>query len=205
MKAQLKKGHIDIYLQGQKLKGRFNLVKLPKADENAWLLIKYKDQFASTEEILKQDLSARTGLSMADINLKAIATQKDNATPKINFSKLSNSPKTAMPTLVKPMMATLVKQSFDHPNWIFEIKWDGYRIIAYLNNKNVTLLSRNQQNYTKIFSEVSESLAQLKLQAVLDGEMVILDEEGKAHFQLLQQFQKQVRGIYFIIFLICCG
>lgn len=105
-----------------------------------------------------------------------------------------------MPTTVKPMLAHLVDRPFSRKGWIFEIKWDGYRILAYVTNKKVKLVSRNQKDYTGNFSEVAQELSQLGLNAIFDGEMVVVDKKGYAQFQWLQQFQKTGKGqlIYYI-------
>jgi bifunctional non-homologous end joining protein LigD len=108
--------------------------------------------------------------------------------------------KKVMPEKISPMLAHLAAKPFTRKGWIFEIKWDGYRIIAHVQDKNVTLYSRSHQDYTQIFSPVSRALAKQNINAILDGEMVVLDEKGQAHFQLLQQFQKTQQGdlVYYV-------
>ena len=94
----------------------------------------------------------------------------------------------AVPTLITPMLATSVEQPFDDPEWLFEIKWDGYRAIAFINNGNVRLVSRNHNDLTPQFAEL-KSLPQFvnAKAAVLDGEIVALDETGRSSFSLMQQ------------------
>lgn len=115
------------------------------------------------------------------------------------MSNLRDAPKTAMPRKVKPMLATAVDASFDRPGWVFEIKWDGYRAIAEL-DKNVRLYSRNLLSFEERYAPVVESLRQLKHRAVLDGEVVVLDNTGVAQFQLLQNYQKTRKGplVYYV-------
>jgi bifunctional non-homologous end joining protein LigD len=99
---------------------------------------------------------------------------------------LSNAPKAAMPRSVKPMLATPEAEPFDDPNWIFEIKWDGYRTLAEVDKSGVRLYSRNNLPLEKRFAPIVTSLRQFGHEAVLDGEAVILDAEGRPQFQLLQ-------------------
>ncbi len=114
----------------------------------------------------------------------------------------SKSKKSAilMPEKISPMLAYLADKPFTRKGWSFEIKWDGYRIIAHVQDKKVILYSRSHQDYTQIFSPVSNALAKQNINAILDGEVVVLDKEGRAHFQLLQQFQKTQQGdlVYYV-------
>ncbi|HSE48780.1 MAG TPA: non-homologous end-joining DNA ligase [Terriglobales bacterium] len=94
-----------------------------------------------------------------------------------------------MPRAVTPMLATLVDEPFDDPQWLFEIKWDGYRAVAYLDGGDVRLVSRNQNDFTAGFPEVAKAIAEAvrAKRAVLDGEIVALDPEGRPSFSLMQQ------------------
>jgi len=96
--------------------------------------------------------------------------------------------KRAMPTAVTPMLATSVKEPFDSPDWLFEIKWDGYRAVAFVDDGEVRLVSRNHNDLTGQFAEL-RTLAQFvnAKSAVLDGEIVALDEQGRSSFSLMQQ------------------
>jgi len=87
----------------------------------------------------------------------------------------------------KPMLATLIEEPFDDPDWIFEIKWDGFRAIATIKNGKIDLRSRTNQSFNLKFPEIVDALKKIKGSAVLDGEIVVLDEEGISRFQLLQQ------------------
>jgi bifunctional non-homologous end joining protein LigD len=99
---------------------------------------------------------------------------------------LGDAPRAPMPRHVEPMLATPFPRPFDHPDRIFEIKWDGYRAIAEVEQGSVRLHSRRGLSLTARFGLIAKSLAQLGHDAVLDGEVVVLDESGKAQFQLLQ-------------------
>lgn len=110
---------------------------------------------------------------------------------KLKAFGLAKSGKDPYPRDVKPMLATLVEEPFDDPQWLFEIKWDGVRAIAALRadgpRRDVTLRSRGGMTLNAQFPEVVDALyAQQLPGAVLDGEIVALDDGGRAHFQFLQ-------------------
>src|SRR5581483_4239334 len=87
---------------------------------------------------------------------------------------LKKTKKTAMPTQVKPMLATLVDEPFDDPDWLYEVKWDGYRAIAYINKGEVDLLSRNNKAFNDKYYPLRQLLEKWKINAVVDGEIVVL-------------------------------
>lgn len=92
-----------------------------------------------------------------------------------------------MPATIHPMLATLVDEPFSNPDWIFETKWDGFRSVCFLENGTVRLVSRNQIEMTPQYPELSGLARQFKAkQAIVDGEIVALDEHGMPRFQLLQ-------------------
>src|ERR1700686_1825528 len=96
--------------------------------------------------------------------------------------------KRPMPTAIYPMLAESIAEPFDGPQWLFEIKWDGYRAIAFIENGKVRLVSRNQNDLTARYPELKDMAKLLKAKtAILDGEVVALDEEGRASFSLMQQ------------------
>jgi len=92
------------------------------------------------------------------------------------------------------MLATLTEDSFDDPNWIFEIKFDGYRALAHIAKKKVGLYSRNAKLFNARFPTLVEELKKISFDCVLDGEIVILDERGRSHFQLLQNYEESHKG-----------
>ena len=93
-----------------------------------------------------------------------------------------------MPSEIHPMLASSVDDPFDGPDWLFEIKWDGYRAIAFIENGNVRLVSRNQNELTARYPELKDLANSVKAKnAILDGEVVALDEQGRASFSLMQQ------------------
>ena len=98
------------------------------------------------------------------------------------------------------MLATLVDKPFDEPGWIYEIKWDGYRAVALMNNGKINLLSRNNKSFNEKFYPVYEALKAWQINAVLDGEVVVLSEQGLANFGSLQNWRSEADGelIYYV-------
>src|SRR4051812_15150871 len=100
---------------------------------------------------------------MGSSKKSSVATNAPSKAPKQNF-----------PSSITPMLATLVNAPFDDANWLFEIKWDGYRALAFLNNGEVQLKSRNQKLFNDKFYPVYEELKRWKVNAIVDGEIVVL-------------------------------
>ena len=205
LKAGLAKGDFKFTLQGKKLKGNFVLVKTKgwgasKGKDNAWLLIKKADQGASEEDVTAEDRSVRSKRTLEEIAARAAAEgkvygkaakPKERAPAKV---KVTGSRKGALPRSVKPMLATLVKEPFDRAGWLFEIKWDGYRALSQVSGGKVKLYSRNGQDFTDKYQPLAVELAGLGHDAVLDGEVVVVDANGKSSFQKLQQYHQTGQG-----------
>jgi bifunctional non-homologous end joining protein LigD len=93
-----------------------------------------------------------------------------------------------MPGKITPMLATPVEKPFDDPEWLFEIKWDGYRAVSFLEGSGVRFVSRNQNDLTGQYAELGVLPKYVKAKtAILDGEIVALDEHGRSSFSLMQQ------------------
>ena len=112
----------------------------------------------------------------------------------------SSTSRVKLDKFIKPMLATLTESRFDSKDWLFEIKWDGYRAIAELSGKNVKLYSRNGISFLGLYPEIAGALSALNLRAVFDGEIVVLDDEGKSDFQNLQHIDesKGLSLIYYV-------
>jgi bifunctional non-homologous end joining protein LigD len=100
----------------------------------------------------------------------------------------STPTKRPMPATIHPMLATPVNEPFDGAEWLFEIKWDGYRAIAFIEGGKLRLVSRNQNELTQRYPELKDLPKFVKAKtAILDGEVVALDDQGRASFSLMQQ------------------
>lgn len=168
-REMLEKGDFKFTLYGKKLKGSFALVRMRGSDSKQWLLIKKHDEYESPDDVTTQTKSVVSDESIGN--------------------DLSKAPKSTMPKKkVKPMLAYLVDKPFDDKNWIYEVKWDGYRAIAEIEARNVELYSRNFLSFKEKFPSIVKSLEKLPGSIILDGEVVVLDKEGRSQFQLLQNY-----------------
>jgi bifunctional non-homologous end joining protein LigD len=167
------KGRLDIELSGKKLRGRFALSRMK--DGKNWLLIKKNDEFAGVEDVTLDERSI--------ISKKALRTKAPD-----------------MPRDVRPMLATLADAPFDGKDWLFEVKWDGYRAIAEIMHGDVKLYSRNGRDFSKKYGPIVEALATFGYDAVLDGEVVALDNAGISRFQLLQQYEEKPVALVYYVF-----
>jgi bifunctional non-homologous end joining protein LigD len=130
----------------------------------------------------------RERVASAENEVQGRNGSKSSASSALVISQLSGARKATMPRVVQPMLATLVDEPFSDDEWLFEIKWDGYRAVAFIEDGRVRLVSRNQNEFTPEFPEL-QALAKAvnAKQAVLDGEIVALDEHGRPSFSLMQQ------------------
>ncbi|AEW01162.1 DNA ligase D [Niastella koreensis] len=108
--------------------------------------------------------------------------------------------KAPFPTGFAPMLATLVDKPFDADNWLFEVKWDGYRAVAHCDGKQVSVISRNNKSFNEKFYPITAALEELNLHAVLDGEIIISNKEGVSSFGDLQNWRSEADGelLYYV-------
>ncbi|TMI89137.1 MAG: DNA ligase D [Bacteroidetes bacterium] len=205
---QLKKGSLKFKMNGSKLKGEFALVKLKNAENNAWLLIKHRDKYAKDTDITKKDKSVVSGKSLQTIektskNIWGSSPKKKSASEKSRKQRIekkniqSEGKKASFPKTVRPMLATLVDKPFDEPGWQYEIKWDGYRAVAMINKGKVDLISRNNKSFNEKFYPIVDTLKKWKIDAVIDGEVVVLNEKGISNFGSLQNWRSEADGALF--------
>ncbi|MBV9122007.1 MAG: DNA ligase D [Planctomycetes bacterium] len=204
LREGLAQGHLNFVLNGHKLKGEFSLVKIQRGQDNQWLLVKKRDPWASEEDVTEQADSVTSGRSLTEIAAGKRKAARPRALARTPRNKravaLPDAPKADLLQRVRPMLATLVKEPFDRPGWLFEVKWDGYRAVAEVGPQGVSFYSRNHKSFESRFAPLVESLRRLGREAVLDGEVVVVDDRGQAHFQLLQNFQKTGKGrlLYYV-------
>jgi bifunctional non-homologous end joining protein LigD len=108
--------------------------------------------------------------------------------------------KAEMPVSVSPMLCTLTREVIQDPEYLYEFKWDGYRIIGYVQKGKVLLESRGKQNYTSLYPTVAEAMVQLGHDMVLDGEMVVFNDQGKPDFNALQNSRNRSRDLHYCVF-----
>ena len=187
-------GKLHVVLRGKKLKGEYALVKTHGKAENAWLLFKVKDKYVSKEDITLKDKSV--------ISKKTLA-QLEKTTTRLSSAEPVKEPgrRAKFPVKLSPMLATLVDKPFDKEGWQYEIKWDGYRVVALCNKSKVELKSRNDKSLNEKFYPVYKAVQDWNVNAVVDGEVVVLDENDKSNFGALQNWRSEADGeIYFYVF-----
>jgi bifunctional non-homologous end joining protein LigD len=179
----LASGKLHFVLHGQKLKGEWYLVRLK--DEDQWLIIKAGEDLKPVSK-RSDDLSVLSEKNMKELSKGDRIWQSKTVSSRPGKKKSTIA--AALPAFVEPMKAKLA--SFPPPgNWIYEIKFDGWRALALKGGNQTRLLSRNEKDLGAKFPEIMESVAALNAQdAIVDGEIVALDAKGRSSFQLLQAY-----------------
>jgi len=177
-RKDLAAGKLHLALHGKKLNGEWTLVRIKSAGDHDWLLVKSGED-ARPVARTRDDKSSLSGRSMARILRERDAewrSGRKEPVPKLKF--------------IPPMKATLVAAPPAHGQWLYELKFDGYRALALKEDCNVRLLSSNATDFSARFPEIVEAIASLPARAAaLDGEIVALDNEGRSSFQLLQTLE----------------
>lgn len=192
-------GKIKFILHGKKMHGVFSLIRIKGRDESGdpWLLIKDHDQYVDPKyNIEKDNKSAKTGRTVESYAQDPKAPHWISSKKKAEPRRARRAHKDPVPQVKTPMLATLVDEPFDDDEWLFEIKWDGYRAICTVyEDGRVTLISRNGLDFLKKFPEM-EALksAWTTLPVVVDGEIVSLDSQGRSSFQRLQESLTSARA-----------
>ena len=197
----LRRGEVKFRLNGVRLTGRYALVRT-RSDKD-WLLIKKKDEAADPSfDIQHFDTSVKTGRTKEEIEQgqDAVWSSRRDAGGG-GLINLANAEKGPMPRTLEPMKAQLVDAAFDDDRWLFEVKWDGIRLVSFIDNGKVSLQTRAGRIVDDEYPQLQavSRLVNAK-QAVLDGEIVALDEEGRPSFQLLQNRGKEPHPMQYVVF-----
>lgn len=185
------KGELKFLLRGRRLKGKWALIrwkaKSGEARDN-WLLLKEKDEYVQESDGISAFTSSiRTGRTMEEIE-------------KGEEERTVKNPFQSTPV----QLAKLTSKIPTDGQWLYELKYDGYRIITYVEGNTARLVTRNGNDYTKRFHDVASSLMDLASgrAMVLDGEMAVLDETGKTDFHALQNYMKNPKpqNLTYIVF-----
>jgi bifunctional non-homologous end joining protein LigD len=194
------RGNLKIVLEGEKLRGEFALVRTGRG-ATSWLLLKKRDRYAVGDDILKDNRSVLSGKTLEEIlEGKGSTTFRRKKAGQIRLREalesadLEKAPAGPMPHGIRPMLANLVREPFDDPDWLFEVKWDGYRAVAEIREEGVLLYSRNMLSLEKRYPPVVNALRTLSFEAVLDGEIVVVDDAGRPDFQKLQHYRNSRGG-----------
>ncbi|HEX3417126.1 MAG TPA: DNA ligase D [Stellaceae bacterium] len=200
--AAYRKGSLKFVLNGEKLHGKWALVRMggkaSKERRENWLLIKERDDEAlpqSGDAVVKDNpLSVATGRSLdtiaADRDWVWHSNRGDNEKPPVQTIAPQDIPgarKRRMPDKLQPQLATVANQAPDGPEWLHEIKYDGYRLLARIEDGRVRLITRGGLDWTAKFPALAGRLGQLPLEsALIDGELVHLEPKGTTSFSSLQ-------------------
>lgn len=179
----LRSGSLKFTLYGRRLKGKWALIRMKaktgESDKN-WLLLKENDEYAQTADgIWGFVTSIKTGRTMEKIEKGESETFARNPFQKADVQ-----------------LAKLVGKAPEGDNWLFEVKYDGYRILAFIERGGVRLVSRNGNDYTGRFRNAADSLADWAAgrAMVLDGEMAVIDPTGRTDFEALQNYMRNPNG-----------
>ncbi|MBT8296317.1 MAG: DNA ligase D, partial [Gramella sp.] len=170
IQEQYKEGNLKLIFTGKMLRGEFALVKTSRKEreQDHWLLIKKKDKFSTDLLYDAENYQQETEDSIDKAKVKELNPE----------------------SIIKPMLATSARKIFNDPAWIYELKWDGYRILSHIQNGKVSLTSRNGISYNSRFPNLVRDLEAISHEAILDGEVVALNSQGLPDFQELQNYNE---------------
>jgi len=220
----LKKGHLDLTLDGARLKGRWHLVRMrakPGEKKEMWLLIKASDEFARpaglpdvTEEettsfltgLTTQELAAAGDLRADHAGRAKVAQARSHSLPDVG--RIKGARKGILPAFLEPSLPQIAERAPSGSQWVHEIKYDGYRMQARLDGRSAQLLTRTGLDWTARFPNISAALKTANPgSALIDGEIVVEDASGVPQFSLLQADLKAGRNDrfrYFVFDLLYC-
>src|SRR5882672_5911070 len=174
----LEKGKLSFLLRGEKVKGSFALVRTK--EKKNWLLLKHKDRFATTTDITAQNRSVLSGAAVED--LKIVPAHRIPALQLVPAGEIA-----AIPGKLAPMLAEAGDAPFNHAEWMWEPKLDGYRVLAFIDERGVKLRSRRGLELGGAFPALAAELGKQAARGmILDGEIVAFDASGKPSFAALQ-------------------
>jgi bifunctional non-homologous end joining protein LigD len=203
------KGTLTLFLSGKKLKGEWTLKRIDSEDGKAKWFVNKTGGKAKPLSKKRESVSAKTGRTMEQIAGEPTAVWRSNrssnvggafvprkAKPGLSVHKgPSHIAKQKPPRFVRPMKATTVTELPEEGDWIYEVKWDGYRALSLKDGDEVRLLSLKEKNLTSDFPEVAAAMRLLAAQtAMVDGEIVAVDAQGRPSFQVLQNRKTLGRG-----------
>jgi bifunctional non-homologous end joining protein LigD len=191
---QIARGDLKFELHGEKLSGTWALVQMKNRGKgNEWLIIKKKDESAQPGfDIETLAYSVKTGRTQEEIAADLPAHKSGPVTPKkkvsaINPEGIPGAVLAPMPGFFAPMGATLAAAAPRGDDWVFEVKWDGVRGLAYIDQGSLAIYTRNDNRCERQYPELQVLPHYVEAeQVILDGEIAVLDEKGVSHFELIQ-------------------
>jgi bifunctional non-homologous end joining protein LigD len=172
----LAQGKLSVLLRGEKIKGSFALVRT----KESWLLIKHKDRFVTKDDVTAKHRSVLSGAAVED--MKVVPARRIAAARLVP----AGDPQ-AIPAKLEPMHAESGDAPLNHPDWMWEPKLDGYRVLAFIDGERVSLRSRRGLELAPAFPRLAAELGKQAMNGtVLDGEIVAFDAGGRPSFNALQ-------------------
>ncbi len=200
--AALKKGELKFRLHGERLTGRFTIVRTSGRygdadDREKWLLIHKRDESAvGGWDAADHPTSVKSGRTNDEVQADAPARWDGHAPAAEAEIDLSAAREASMPDFIEPMKATLATGAFSDPAWLYEVKWDGYRVEAVVRGRDVRLWTRNRQDAARYFPTLAEARGWIEAdEAIVDGEVIAVDDRGRPDFSLLQDVTG-LRGLH---------
>jgi bifunctional non-homologous end joining protein LigD len=183
----------DITKQDKSVLSGKTIAQMEKDSSKVWKNGREQDIKSPPKKAAKKKTVAETEEILED------AVETDKAPGPDAGALLKKAPRTKMPTGIKPMKATLVDEPFNDPDWIYEVKWDGYRAIASIGKKGVSLISRNNIPFDKYYP-INDALKGWKVNAVIDGEILVINNKGISDFSALQNWRSEADGnlVYYV-------
>ncbi len=202
VRQKISRGALKLYLVGAKLRGWYNLVEQKGSSGNEWFFMKAASQ---AEEIDFRDRSALSGRRMEEISGSDRQWDSSKAEEKkrpkdTGIPRAPSAVKSDFPEFFQPMLASLTDRPFAGSGWLFELKLDGYRILAAKNDGETELFSRNGNSYSKTYANIAKELSTLNARFVLDGEVCYIQEGGKVDFQKLQNADHEQEHLHYYVF-----
>ena len=191
---EIEDGKVSIHLRGHKLQGSWTLVRIAK-DPKSWLLIKHRDEFVSTRDVLEEDRSVISGLTIKDLKEGRMPAMQARAGTVPGGAPHTDAREAPFPDAktLRPMLATPVAKPFSREGWIFEPKFDGVRTLAFVQRDSdggaarVDLRSRRGNPVNVQYPEIVDAVVEQRVtSAVFDGEIVAIGEDSAPSFQDLQ-------------------
>jgi bifunctional non-homologous end joining protein LigD len=187
---------LDHFLLNQAIAGRLAAAQVDKhvrgwkgASDHAPVWIELADP-----DLPEKKKTGKAKKTFEVIKDEQISNEKSDEKPGDTLQALlNNAPKAAMPTKLQPMKATLVREPFDDAGWLYEIKWDGYRSLAVIEDGHTELISRNNISFDQ-FRPIADALGKWNAKAIIDGEIVVLGADGKSDFSAIQNWQRRKDG-----------
>ena len=184
---QVEKGELKFSLHGQKLNGSFVLVRLKgSGPKKEWLMIKHRDAEARPGwDITGHDVSIKSGKHPGPPRHPKLPKEIPASPPKPE--ELTNAVQAPMPEQFAVALASPSEKPFSSDDWLYEIKWDGIRVLAIIKEGQTKLVARSGRDITNEYPEFRDLAKRIRArQAVLDGEIVVIDPDGRSNFQRIQ-------------------